>query len=114
MSLSSATTQTVTNASGTVAIATTSTSLGVTQVIKDAPVDAIQLIDAANYVITTADKIGMFSAIIMFLSFAYNIYSSRKKQRIELAKVDLDEQYYFLRMKEYELDKIKYNIKEEE
>ena len=108
MSIPAATAQTVTTASGTVAIATTSTSLGVAKVMAEAPTDAQQLAEVAQYVITTADKIGLFSATIMLLSFTYTVYSSRRKRSIDLAKVELDGQFYQLRLGEYELEKAKY------
>lgn len=101
MTPSSVTTQHVTNASGTIAIASTSTSIGAQTIASKAPAGAEQLLHTADMVITTADMVGMFSASILFASFLWNIYSSKKKREI-------DERYYSLRKAEHELAMAKF------
>jgi hypothetical protein len=99
------TTQHVTNASGTIAIASTSTSLGVTRVISEAPIiGAEQLIDTANTILTTADVIGMFSGSILLMSFMWNVYATKRRMKMTMAKAIIDEKYYVLRKSEHELE----------
>lgn len=93
--------QTVTNASGTIAVASSSTSIGAQKIISEAPANAEQLLHTANQVITTADIIALCSCTILLFSFIWTIYSSRKKRVI-------DEKYYILRKQEYELERAKF------
>ena len=98
MNLSGALTQHVTNASGTIAIASTSTSITTQGIINDAPLTADTLIQRAQEVISTADKIAIISCIVLVISVLWNIYSNKKKQQ-------LDEKFYILRQQELELEK---------
>ncbi len=108
MSLSVATTQHVTNASGTIAIASTSTSISVASVISEAPVDAHNLVDIANQVITTADVIGICAIIVLTLSFIHTVVVTRKRKLEHAVRVYQDQQFYNLRLKEYELEREKF------
>lgn len=103
MSPSSATVQHVTNASGTVAIASSSTSIGVTKVTEGVSTDPL-LLDNISSIVSTADIIAAASVVILALSFGYNVYSTRKRRQ-------LDEAFKDLRLKEYELDLAKFKRK---
>lgn len=101
MNLSTVTPQHVTSASGTIAIASTSTSITTQRMLSDAPASAQELIQTAHEVISTADMIALASCLVLISSFAWNIYSSRKKQQ-------MDEKFYILRQQELELEKEKF------
>jgi broad specificity polyphosphatase/5'/3'-nucleotidase SurE len=96
-----ATIQHVINTSGTVAIASTSTSIGVSKIAASAPPNAETLISHANEWVTVADMIGMFSALVLFSSFLWNIYVTRKRKAI-------DEKFYQLRKQELQLERDKF------
>ena len=109
MNLSAVTSQHITNASGTVAIASTSTSLGVTKVVNSAPyAENSGIIDTANAVITTADMIGIFSAVVLLASFAWNVYATRKRLKFKAEKAEFDQRYLELRQREHELELAKF------
>lgn len=105
MSTTVLTAQHVTNASGAVALASTSTSLGVAKITNVAPPEgAEQLIDKAHLLITTADMIGICSVTVLVLSFLWNVHATRKRTKREIAKAMLDERFYALRKSEHELE----------
>jgi len=103
MTPSSATIQNVTNASGTVAIASSSTSIGVSKVVEGVTVDPI-LIDQASSMVNTADMIALASLVVLTLSFIYNMYATRKQRT-------LDERIERLRAKEYDLELAKFKMR---
>lgn len=100
MNASVATTQHVTNASGTVAIASSTTSIGVAKVGEKALNDPA-LIESVNQVVSNADMIALCSVCVLTLSVIYNIYATRKRRA-------LDEEFRDLRQKEYELNLAKF------
>jgi hypothetical protein len=101
MNPTSATIQNVTNVSGTVAIASSSTSIGVAKVAASAPPEATYLIDQANSVITSADMIAICSTVVLLTSLVWNVYASKKKQ-------NMDEKFYQLRQAELALERAKF------
>lgn len=102
MNPSSVTAQHVTNASGTVAIASSSTSIGATSVMTGVAPDPVLIQNVASMV-STADMIALCSCVVLALSFAYNVYSTRKRRII-------DESEHELRAKEYELELAKFKL----
>lgn len=100
--------QHVTNASGTVAIASTSTSLGVASVINSSPEITQSLATTAQSVISTADLIGIFSVSILALSFLFNVYATKRRRILAEKQTSLDERFYTLRKAEHELDLTRY------
>lgn len=103
MTPSSATIQHVTNASGTVAIASSSTSIGVTKVTEGVMTNPT-VIENINTVVSMADMIALCSLIVLVLSFLYNMYATRKRRK-------MDELSYDLRTKEYNLELAKFKTR---
>jgi len=115
MNLHAVTTQTVTNASGTIAIASATTGMGVTKVVNAAPViGAEHLINTAGMVLSVAEITGICSAVILVLSFFWNVISTRRRLKIKVEQKELDEKYYTLRKYEYELELAKYKANQHE
>lgn len=106
MVMSFVTPQHVTNASGTIALASTSTSIGAQKIVNEAPASAEHMLHTANSVITTADMIALGSVSIMLASFLWNVYSSKKNRQI-------DEKFYRLRQEELALEMLKIRNKDE-
>lgn len=105
MQITSVTNQTVTSASGTVAIASASTSKGVLIVTKDAPTSVVQ---SAMEVVTIADIVAISSFVVLLLSSLWNVYSSRKMQQIESKnhelesrKLDMDRDRFNIELEKY-------------
>ena len=105
MNLSSLTAQHLTTTSGTLAIASTSTSLGVKKVISSAPSSgAEKMISDASTVLNVTEIIGICSVTILVLSFIWNVYSTKRRIKMAYDKSLLDEKYYILRKMEHELE----------
>ena len=100
--------QNVTNISGTIAVAATSTSKGIEAVMTHAPTNAEPLINAAHNAISLADKVGICSVCILGASFLYTIFSTRKRHRDIEAQLEIDKKFYTLRKEELELEKAKF------
>lgn len=111
MSPSHVTAQTVTNASGTIALASTSTNIGVTQVVNAAPVTGAEhLIHTAGAVLSLTEITGLCSAAVLILSFLWNIHSTRRKLKQTDQRNAINEKFYQLRKEEHELELAKYKI----
>ena len=96
------TAQTVTNASGTVAIASSSTSFAVSNVTAGVTHDPV-LLENVHSFLSWSEAIGLVSVVTMILSFAYTVYSSQRKRMLDL-------QSHELRAKEYSLDLAKFRV----
>ena len=105
MPLSNINSHHITNATGTVAIASSSSSMGVAKIAESAPADATLLIQEAHQIITTADAIAIVSVVIMGISFVWKVYTDIKRK-------DIDERLYDLRKRELELELIKLNVED--
>lgn len=112
MTLSTAIPQNVTNVSGTIAIASTSTSIGVAKVADAAPEGADILVTTAQQVISFADQMALFSVVIMTLSFLYTIWATNKKNKIAQRQAELDEKLYQIRKEELEFERAKLKVED--
>lgn len=82
-------TATVTNVSGATAIVSASTS-------KVVSMGSPETIDMMREVMTTADIIGVCSFVVLALSFLWNVYSTRRKNKIELMNYELEREKFEL------------------
>ena len=88
----------VTNLSGATAIVSVSTSKTASMIQDSVPPGLVEVIQRTQEVMTTADIVGVCSFVVLFLSFVWNVYSTRKKNQIE-------ERNYMLEREKFELMK---------
>ncbi len=102
MNVSSQVSAATTQVSGAVAIASASSSKTASLIAESSPDIQIDAVGATATVMFNAEVIGLCSFIVMLLSFVWNVYSTKKRD-----KLNAD-----MRIKEYELEERKVRLRE--
>ncbi len=99
MSVSNQVNAATTQVSGAVTIVSASSSKTASTIVGSSAAIPPEVIEKASNVIITAETIGLCSFVVMFLSFAWNVYSTNRRFRL-----DRDMKERELRLRELEYD----------